>query len=176
MLFSEVLHVMSSSIKVTLDNSSMVGSYDFFFGSGRGGSWGSVPNFNFKFQHEVQLQSMTWYETLMLGGTSPKKVSLTCISQFCIVQEKIAFEIFSPETFCQIRISLQILVYQKNPPSSWTMQSSKESARDTFVEHIQAFQNHMWFMGVGVEVQEISWSLGGIQGSPTCLGPTLDRS
>ena len=35
------------------------------------------------------------------------------------------------------------------------MQSSEEGARDNFVDHIQGIQNHIWFMGIGVEVQEI---------------------
>jgi hypothetical protein len=27
------------------------------------------------------------------------------------------------------------------------------SASDNFVEHIQGFQNHIWFIGIGVEVE-----------------------
>ena len=33
------------------------------------------------------------------------------------------------------------------------MQSSKEGAIDNFVDHIQTFQNHIWFVGIGVEVE-----------------------
>ena len=44
---------------------------------------------------------------------------------------------------------------QKNlkPNISWTIQNSEKSARDNFVEHIQGFQNHIWFVGIGVEVE-----------------------
>ena len=33
------------------------------------------------------------------------------------------------------------------------MQSSKEGAIHNFVDHIQTFQNHIWFVGIGVEVE-----------------------
>ena len=55
--------------------------------------------------------------------------------------------------------------------SSWTMKSSEEGTSDNFVDHIQAFQNHIWFMGVGffLEVEYASWNFGPLPIKPPTI-------
>jgi hypothetical protein len=72
--------------------------------------------------------------------------------QFCIVLEIFHFEIDQSRDFFVLYVLL--LEKRRIAPEPCTVEVDR--VIHIFVAHIKGFQNHIWFMGIGVEVQVVS--------------------